>query len=128
MRSVTKDNLNAVKRACDRSAKVTNHNMKRGVHSLAVIASTAPLVGILGMLSGIPAGLKQVAVFRLWPCGESAGGPAEVFVLPAIGLLVGSAAMLFHAILFALGERFRLEMKVESLELLNDLVRRPTNI
>jgi biopolymer transport protein ExbB/TolQ len=128
MRGVTRDNLRAVKRACDRSAKVTNHKMKRGVDSLAVIASTAPLVGILGMLSGIPAGLKQVAVFRLWPCGDCAGGPAEVFVLPAIGLLVGSAAMLFHAILFAWGERFRLEMKIESLEVMNGLVRRPTKI
>jgi biopolymer transport protein ExbB/TolQ len=119
VRGATTDNLNAVRRACDRSAKVTNRKMMRGVTSLAVIAFAAPFVGILGMLSEIPRALN--------PCGECAGGLVETFVLPAIGLMLASAAMLFHGILSAWGERFRVEMKTGSLQLMNDLVRPSTN-
>jgi biopolymer transport protein ExbB/TolQ len=124
VRGITTDNLNAVERARNRSAKAANGKMMRGVGSLAVIASTAPFVGILGMLSGIPQVLNGLA----HPCGECAVGVAELFVLPAIGLLVASASMLFRGILSAWGEHFRLEMKIGSLKLMNDLVRPSTNI
>ena len=119
VRGITTDNLNAVKRACNRSAKAANRKMKRGVDSLAVIALTAPFVGICGMLSGTPQVLNGLA----HPCGECAVGVSELFVLPAIGLVVASAAMLFHGILYAWGEHFRVEMKTGSLKLMNDLVR-----
>jgi biopolymer transport protein ExbB/TolQ len=124
VRGVTTYSLNAVKRACDRSSKIANRKMKRGVNSLAVIASTAPFVGILGMLSGTPQVLNGI----VHPCGECAGGAAELFVLPAMSLLVASAAMMFHGLLSAWGERFRVEMKAGSLQLMNDLVRPSTNI
>ena len=97
VQGITTDNLNAVKRACDRSAKLANRKMNRGVDSLAVVASTAPLVGILGMLSAAP----QVLNGLTFPCQECGGGVAELFVLPAFGLMVASAAMLFHGILSA---------------------------
>ncbi len=76
------------------------------------------------MLGWTPQMLKGILLCR----GECAGGPAELFVLPAFGLLVASAAMLFHGILSACGERFRVEMKAGSLKLMNDLVRPSTNI
>jgi biopolymer transport protein ExbB/TolQ len=123
VRGATTDNLNAVKRACDRSAMVTNHKMTRGVGSLGVIASTAAFVGILGMHSETPYALNGL----VHPCGECAGGLSEIFVLPAFGLMLASAAMLFHGILSAWGERSRVEMKAVSLELMNDLVRPTTN-
>ena len=123
MRGVTKKHLSVVKWACERSARVVNRKMRRGVDSLAVISATAPLVGILGMLSGTPHALNGL----VHPCGECSGGPAELFVLPALGLLIASAAMLFHGILSVWGERFRIEMKAGSLQLLNDLVRPSTH-
>src|SRR5438874_4936103 len=97
--------------------------MTRGVRSLAVIASTAPLVGLLGMMSGTPQVLNVLAN----RCGECSVGVSELFVFPAIGLLVASAAMLFHGMLTAWGERFRVEMKAGSLQLMNDLARSSTN-
>ena len=71
------------------------------------------------MLSEVP----QVLYSLVHPCGLCASGASELFVFPALGLLVGSAAMLIHGILSAWGERFRVEMKAESLKLMNDLVR-----
>ena len=116
--------LEAVERACQQSAATTNLEMKRGVGTLAAIASTAPFIGILGMLGGTPQVLKDI----LHPCGECAGGPAELFVFPAIGLVVASAAMLLHGVLSDWGEHFRIEMIAGTLQLMNDLVRPSTNI
>ena len=122
VRDATRDNLNAVKRACDRSARVVSLKMMRGVGSLGVIASTAPFVGILGMHSETPQVLNEL----VHPCGECAPGVAEIFVLPVMGLVLASAAMLFDGILSAWGECFRVEMKAVSLKLVNDLARPST--
>ncbi len=76
------------------------------------------------MLSGTPQVLNGI----VHPCGECAGGAAELFVLPALGLLVASAAMFFHGVLFAWGERLRVEMNAGTLQLMNDVVRPSINI
>ena len=41
--------------------------------------------------------------------GDCAGGPSELFVLPAVGLLVASFAMFFHGILSVRMESIHLE-------------------
>jgi biopolymer transport protein ExbB/TolQ len=58
--------------------------------------------------------------------GDCAGGPAEIFVLPAAGLLIASVALFFHGVLSARIESFRVEMKSAALQLMNDLVRPST--
>ena len=116
--------LDAVERACIRSANITFRRMKRGVDSLAVIACTAPAVGALAMLDGTRHFLVNVIGCGY---GDCAGGPSELFVLPAISLLIASIAMLLHGILSARIEYFRMEMKSATLQLMNDLVRPSTH-
>ena len=115
--------LPTVRRACDRSANDVNREMKRGIGSLAVIAYTAPFLGVLGMLSDTPGVLKALT-YRGY--GDVAGGPSELLVLPAAGLLLASVATLFHRVLSARVKRFRVEMKSGTLQLMNDLVRTST--
>lgn len=117
--------LKAVSWACDHSAKEVNREMKRGIASLAIIAYTAPVLGILGMLTDTP-GVLRALTYRGY--GDAAGGPSELLVLPAAGLLIASVATLLHRVLSARVEHFRLEMKSETLQLMNDLVRPSTNI
>ena len=45
--------MESARRASERSAVVVHGNMKRGLWSLATIASTAPWVGVLGTVQGI---------------------------------------------------------------------------
>lgn len=117
--------LSAVERACVRSAHITTNQMKRGVNSLAVIACAAPTIGVLAMLNETRQFFEGFA--RCGDCGcgygDCAGGPSELFVLPAAGLLVASVAMLFHGILSARIESLRVEMRTATLQLMNDLVR-----
>ena|SRR5258708_31599418 len=84
--------VEAVERACARSATITTRKMKRGVDALAVIACTAPSLGVLGMLDETRYFLRSL---RVCGYGDCAGGPAELFVLPALGLLIASVAMFF---------------------------------
>jgi biopolymer transport protein ExbB/TolQ len=127
MRGATRDNLSAVKRACQRSAAITNLEMKRGVDSLLMIARTAPALGAFAMVVGILQVLKAFSIPPNAAC-DCAGGPGEAFVLPAAGLLVASLAMFCHGVLSAKVEHFRAEMEAASLQLMNDLVRPSTNI
>jgi biopolymer transport protein ExbB/TolQ len=129
MRGSTRDNLNSVKRACQRSAAVTNLEMKRGMDSLLMIAHAAPGVGAFAMVVGILQALKALSM-PMPPSGvcDCAGGPGEAFVLPAAGLLVASLTMFCHGVLSAKVEQFRAEMEAASLQLMNDLVRPSTNI
>ena len=117
--------LTMVGLACDCSANVVNRKMKRGIRSLAVIACTAPFLGILGMLSATPSVLKALT-YRGY--GDIAAAPSELFVLPAAGLLLASVATVFHRVLSARVEHFHVEMKSATLQLMNDLVRPSTNI
>lgn len=105
---------------------MTNREMQRGVNSLASIAATAPLLGILGMLSDMPRVLNLLAYPQTY--GDVAGGPAELFVLPAIGLFVASVLMALNGVLSACIDQFRMEMESSSLQLMNDLARPSTNI
>ncbi|MDP8990817.1 MAG: MotA/TolQ/ExbB proton channel family protein [Acidobacteriota bacterium] len=118
--------LDAAERACQRSAATTNLEMKRGVDSLIMIAQAAPSLGIFALVTGIMPALKSFWIPH-WEC-DCAGGPAEVFVLPAVGLFIASVTMFFHGFLSAKLEQFRMEMEAASLQLMNDLVRPSTNI
>jgi biopolymer transport protein ExbB/TolQ len=115
----------AIERACVRSTNATNRKLKRGVDSLALIAITAPAIGSLAMLDGTRHFVEEVG---LGGCGDCAGGPSELFVLPAISLLIAAAATLFHGIVSARMECLRVEMRSATLQLMNDLVRPPTGV
>jgi hypothetical protein len=91
--------------------------MNRGVDSLKVIAYIA---SFLGVLESIREALNLVPP-PAW--GDVCCGPAECFVFAAVGFAVASVAMFCYGILSARMEQFRLDMKVESLQLLNELAR-----
>ena len=98
--------------------------MARGIHSLTVIASTAPFLGILGMLVQTPQTLYVLTLPPMY--GDYTDGTSELFVLPALGLIVASVAMLLHRVLSHSIEHFRTEIKAGTLQLMNDLVRPST--
>ena len=117
--------LYAVQRASARSALVVHGEMKRGLHSLASIAVTAPLLGVLSMLEETR---QELRIATLPYDADVAGGWSEVFVLFALSILVSSMAIVCHGLLSAMIESLRLELKTATLQLLNNLVRPSTNV
>jgi biopolymer transport protein ExbB/TolQ len=115
--------VGATKRALARSAHVVHGQMKRGVDSLATIASTAPWLGLFGTLVGI--------VYAFGGCGGDKGtcmaatarGLSESLVPAALGLIVALVAMWGYKYLLTELEAFDLDMEAASLQLVNTLSR-----
>lgn len=117
-----RETLRAVRTACERSADVLNSEVKRGIESLKVIAYIASFLGVLESIR------EALNVVPPPVYGDVAGGPSECFIMAAAGFAVASVAMFCHGILSAGMEQLRLDMKVASLQLLNELSRPSTHI
>ena len=117
--------LCAVRRASARAALVVHCEMQRGLNGLASIAVTAPLLGVLSMLERTR---QELRIAALPYDADVAGGWSEVFVLFALSILVSSMAIVSCGLLSAMIERFRLEMKAATLQLVNYLVRPSANM
>ncbi len=110
-------------RAADRAATILHHDLERRVASLRGIACIAPLLGAFGTAVGL---MNAVAVFyRLsaFERGETAGSPADAFVLIVLSLPVAILACGgFHYLMYQ-AATLDFEMRVATLDLLNNLAR-----
>ncbi len=70
---------------------------KRGLSLLAVSASVAPLLGLLGTVTGMIRTFQQISLHGTGDPRLLAGGISEALVTTEAGLLVAIPAMLFHA-------------------------------
>jgi len=111
--------IEASARAVERSSMVTLARLKRGIGTLATIATISPFVGLFGTVVGI------IHAFRGIAEGGGAGGfavvssgIAEALVTTALGILVAiPAAWMFNHLTERI-ERLRVEMESSSAELM----------
>lgn len=117
------DAVDLVSRALDRSSMLTLVDMKRGLGGLATIGSTAPFIGLFGTVVGIIHAFEGIAATGSGGAAVVSGGIAEALVATAVGILVAiPAVMAFNYFVGAL-ERFQLEMKAASEQLVDYLKR-----
>jgi biopolymer transport protein ExbB/TolQ len=106
-------------RSMHRSSSEVHLEMKRGLSGLATIASTAPLVGMFGTVTGIFDAFKGCGGSH-WAClAATIEGICEALVTTALGLLVAVPTLWCYNYLSHKMEAFDIEMEVASLELLN---------
>ena len=114
--------MEAVELASKRAAATVHGEMKRGLNSLATIASTATLIGLLGTVT-------QMIDRTFYSCGGNwsscyapiGGRLAEAMSLTALGFLVAIPAFWLYRYLSSRMEAFDREMENASLELMNRL-------
>ena len=115
--------LKSAQRTSSRAAAVAHGELKRGLNSLATVASIAPQVGLLGTVEGFHNsfggvhGSKESIVAHLFE------GLSQAFVPCAFGLMVALAAMWGYKYLLAEVDAFNSEMENASLQLMDDLGR-----
>lgn len=115
--------IDAVERASKHAVIVVRGELKRGLSSLAVIASTATLIGVLGTVI-------QIIFHTFYGCGgswSSCMAPigerlSEAMGLTALGLFVAILASCFHRYLSSQMEAFDMEMENSSADLTNCLL------
>jgi biopolymer transport protein ExbB/TolQ len=119
--------LESARRASERSATVVHGKMKRGLWSLATIASIAPWVGLLGTIRGIHDsfggfdGSKEALMVAIFE------GLTRALMPTAFGVMGTLVALWCYRYLLSEVEAFDSDMENASLELMNQLGRLRTN-
>jgi biopolymer transport protein ExbB/biopolymer transport protein TolQ len=112
--------LEATERAVERSQMVTLSRLRRGIGTLATIATISPFVGLFGTVVGIIHAFRAIA-----ETGGAGGfdtvstGIAEALVATALGILVAIPAAWMFNLLTERIERLRVEMESSSGELMD---------
>jgi biopolymer transport protein ExbB/biopolymer transport protein TolQ len=111
--------VEAASRAVERSTLLTVSDFKRGIGSLATIATTAPFIGLFGTVIGIINAFRGMAMSGSGGIGAVSAGIAEALVTTALGLFVAiPAAWMFNYFTNKL-ERLQVEMSNSSSELID---------
>lgn len=91
--------------------------LEKWLGTIAVIAAVAPLLGLLGTVSGMIETFKLMAIFGSGDAGAVSGGISEALVTTELGLIVAIPALLLHAVLqrwvkqqLSLTEAFAIEL------------------
>ena len=118
------EELEASKRALDRSEAIVHAELKRGVSSLATIGSTAPFVGLFGTVVGIINAFKGIASEKSAGLGAVSAGISEALVTTAVGLFVAVPAVWMFNYFSSKLEAFDVEMGNSSSELIDYFIKR----
>jgi biopolymer transport protein ExbB/TolQ len=110
--------IEAAGRAVERSSLITLTRLRRGIGSLATIATIAPFVGLFGTVVGIIHCFRDIAAKGLGGFDVVSQGIAEALVATALGILVAIPAAWMFNYLTERIERLRVEMESSSAELM----------
>ena len=116
--------VEAATRAVERATLLTTSDMKRGVGSLATIATITPFIGLFGTVIGIINAFHGMALTASAGIGAVSAGIAEALVATAVGLAVAiPAAWMFNYFTNVL-ERLQIEMSNSASELIDFFMKR----
>ena len=94
----------------ERSIRANRHELSQEVRNFLTIGLTAPLVGLVGTVSGFLNAFRGVALTGSGGIGAVSAGLAEALVPFAIGLGIGLVAIWSHAYLWGRVERITVRM------------------
>ena len=116
--------VEAATRAVERATLLTTSDLKRGIGSLATIATITPFIGLFGTVIGIINAFTGMALAGSGGIGTVSSGIAEALVATAFGLGVAiPAAWMFNYFTNKL-ERLQIEMSNSSSELVDFFMKR----
>jgi biopolymer transport protein ExbB/biopolymer transport protein TolQ len=118
------EEIEASKRALDRSEAIVHAELKRGISSLATIGSTGPFVGLFGTVIGIINAFRGIASEKSAGLGAVSAGISEALVATAIGLFVALPAVWMYNYFTNQLEAFDVEMGNSSSELIDYFIKR----
>jgi biopolymer transport protein ExbB/biopolymer transport protein TolQ len=125
---ISGEEIEASKRALERAEAIVHAEMKRGISTLATIASSAPFVGLLGTVVGIIHAFQGISSEKSTGLGAVAGGISEALVTTAIGLLVAIPAVWMFNYFSNRVEAFDVEMGNSSSELVDYFIKRTQGV
>jgi len=95
--------------------------LQRGLPLIAIASATAPLLGLLGTVTGMIATFQRIRIFGTSDTNVIAGGISEALVTTECGLAVAIPAVIIHALLSRRVQGIRSAMEMTSLAFVNGL-------
>jgi biopolymer transport protein ExbB/TolQ len=116
--------IESAQRGCDRAKNIFNQELKKGMNTLATIATSAPFIGLFGTIGGIINAFRGMALTGSGGIGAVAGGIAEALVTTAFGIGVAIIALWCHSILNTKVDTFEAEMSNTASQVIDFFVRK----
>jgi signal peptidase I len=116
------ETIGAVRRASAHAAARAHEEMRRGVASLAGIATAAPLIGFFGTVLGIVGSFRSYGSSRSTILADVTSRLSESLAPAILGLAVAIVSFWSYRYLSAQMEAFDREMENASVDLVNRLV------
>lgn len=91
--------------------------LEKGLTAIAVTASVAPLLGLLGTVSGMIQTFKLMTLFGSGDANAVSGGISESLVTTELGLMVAIPALIAHALLSRRSHHYLSELESYSVKL-----------
>ncbi len=98
--------------------------LQRGLPILAIVSATAPLLGLLGTVTGMMETFRLITVFGSGDAKSLASGISEALITTELGLVVAIPALIAHSLLSRKVQGIKSTMEMTSLAFLNG-VRQP---
>ena len=123
---ISGDEIEASKRALQRSIAIKTAEFKRGLSGLATIGSTAPFVGLFGTVFGIINAFRAMGDAGQAGIGAVATGISEALLTTALGLLVAVPAVWLFNYFTGKVDGFIVEMDNSASELVDYFIKNRT--
>ncbi len=118
------EQIETAERGCKRAATIFSQELKRGLSTLATIATSSPFIGLFGTIAGIINAFRGMALTGSGGIGAVASGIAEALVTTAFGIGVAIIALWCYNLLNTKIEVYEAEMSNTSSQIVDFFVRR----
>ena len=118
------EQIETAQRGCERASTIFNQELKRGLSTLATIATSAPFIGLFGTISGIINAFRGMALTGSGGIGAVASGISEALVTTAFGIGVAIIALWCYNSLNTKIEVYDAEMSNTSSQIVDFFIRK----
>ncbi len=102
---------------------VTKNRLGKALPFIAVCAASAPLLGLLGTVTGIINTFKQITIFGSGDVKQLSGGISEALITTKFGLIVAIPSLLLHAYLSRKARAVTAQMEAQAIQFANEVSR-----
>lgn len=106
----------------------TRLKLQRMLPFIAICAASAPLMGLLGTVTGIINTFKMITLFGSGDVKALSGGISEALITTKFGLIVAIPSLLLHAFLSRKARNVTSEMETNALAFVNEVSKARTEL
>ncbi len=118
------EQVETAQRGCERASNIFSQELKRGLSTLATIATSSPFIGLFGTIAGIINAFRGMALTGSGGIGAVASGIAEALVTTAFGIGVAIIALWCYNFLNTRIEIYDAEMANTSSQVIDFFIRK----